>query len=120
MEAQKVFGRRTVTPRAPAPGRESARATATSPQPAIDLPGERDLPVPRSAASAQFEDELHEWKQARRRAYKLPWKQLALMASICFGIAALVLPDTVNENLDWMLYGLMAASFFAGVRRRGN
>lgn len=47
---------------------------------------------------------------------RLPWRQLLLMSLLCFGIAVFVLPDTVNENLNWLLYGLMAASFFAGLR----
>jgi len=42
----------------------------------------------------------------------------ARMASLCFGIASLVLPDSVNENLDWLLYGLMTASLYSGLSRR--
>jgi hypothetical protein len=118
METQRVFGRRTVATPAPPRGRESARTAQPSPLPVIEPAGEYVLPSPRSAAAVQFEAELREWKRTRRRAYRLPWQQLAWMASICFGIAAFVLPGTVNENLDWLLYGLMAASFIAGLRRR--
>jgi hypothetical protein len=120
MEAQKVFGRRIVTPHAPSGGREPARPAPPAGPLATAPAGEQVLPPWRSAAAAQFESELHEWKRARRRAYKLPWNQLSLMASLCFGVAALVLPGTVNENLDMLLYGLMAASFVAGLRRRRN
>jgi hypothetical protein len=118
METQRQFGRRTVLPPAPPRGQENARAAAPRLRPADEIPVERAPPPPRHAAAAQVDDELREWKQARRRAYRLPWRQLALMASLCFGIGALVLPDTVNENLDWLLYALMAASFYAGIRRR--
>lgn len=120
METQRVFGRRTAAPPAPSRGRENVRAASPSPRPHAEPAVERAQPAPRTAATAQLEDELREWKQARRQAYRLPWRQLALMASLCFGIAALALPDTVNENLDWLLYGLMAASFYAGLRRRRN
>jgi len=41
-----------------------------------------------------------------------------LMASLCFGIASLVLPDSVNDILDWTLYGLTAASLYAGLSGR--
>jgi hypothetical protein len=40
------------------------------------------------------------------------------MASLCFGVATFVLPDSVNSAVDYLLYGLMAASFAAGVVRR--
>ena len=36
----------------------------------------------------------------------MPWPQLSLMASLCFGIASFVLPDSVNDNVDWLLWGL--------------
>lgn len=40
------------------------------------------------------------------------------MATLCFGIASLVLPDSVNDNVQWLLYALMAASLYAGFRNR--
>jgi hypothetical protein len=43
---------------------------------------------------------------------------VALMASLCFGIASFVLPDTVNDDLDWLLYGLMAISAYVGFSKR--
>lgn len=69
-------------------------------------------------ASPPIDDEFHEWKKARKRHSGLPWRQLALMASLCFGVASLVLPDSVSDTLDWILYGLMAASAYAGLGRR--
>ena len=32
------------------------------------------------------------------------------MASLCFGIASFVLPDLVNSNVDWLLWGLSIMS----------
>jgi len=118
METQKVFGRRTGSQPAPSRGSEDLQLVAPSPPSLIEDSVGRAAPAPRIPVSARFDDGLHEWKQARRQAYRIPWRQLLLMASLCFGIAAFVLPDTVNDNLDWLLYGLMAASFFAGLRRR--
>jgi hypothetical protein len=40
------------------------------------------------------------------------------MASLCFGIASFVLPDSVSDELDWLLYGLMAMSMYVGLSRR--
>src|SRR5271169_5304431 len=71
----------------------------------------------REIASPNVEHELREWKQARQ-GFRIPWRQLSLMSSLCFGIASFVLPDSVNENVEWLLYGLMAASLYAGLSRR--
>jgi hypothetical protein len=65
-----------------------------------------------------IDDELQEWKRARRKAFEIPWRQLSVMAGLCFGIASFVLPDSVNDDLRWLLYALMAASFYAGLRKR--
>jgi hypothetical protein len=64
------------------------------------------------------EDELREWKQARERTFQSPWRQLSLMAGLCFAIASLVLPDAVSDDFQWLLYALAAASFYAGFRKR--
>jgi hypothetical protein len=76
-------------------------------------------PAFESAAPADtlsLEDELREWK--RNRGYAIPWRQISLMASLCFGIASFVLPDTTNNAVNWLLYGLMAISFVVGISRR--
>lgn len=61
--------------------------------------------------TASIDDELNAWKQ--QRGFRLPWKQLYLMASICFGVGSLVLPDDVNRAVNWLLYGLTAMSLYA-------
>lgn len=48
----------------------------------------------------------------------MPWRQLALMASLCFGIASFVLPESISDELDWLLYSLMAISAYVGFSKR--
>ena len=48
----------------------------------------------------------------------MPWRQLSLMASLCFGIASFVLPDSVNDNVDWLLWILAAMSAFVWFTNR--
>jgi hypothetical protein len=79
---------------------------------------ERLLPAATKAESPSLDQELREWKQARRSNFKVPWRQVSLMASLCFGIASFVLPDSVNDNVQWLLYALTAASLCAGFSRR--
>jgi len=65
-----------------------------------------------------LEDELLEWKRARRHNYRPPWRQISFMASACFGIGYFVLPDSVNEAVQWLLLGLVIASFASGISSR--
>ncbi len=119
MVNQTTFGRRTT------PSRPPARATDVRDpvRPASNFARSEQVAEQSSAllmhiASPPIDDEFHEWKKARKRHSGLPWRQLALMASVCFGVASLVLPDSVSDTLDWVLYGLMAASAYAGLSRR--
>lgn len=54
--------------------------------------------------------ELREWKA--QRSFQIPWRQLSLVASVFFGLASFVLPDSVNANVDYVLYGLSAMSLY--------
>ena len=65
-----------------------------------------------------LEDELREWKQARRKNFQLPWRQISFMASVCFGVGSLVLPDSVNRIVQWLLLALVALSLIAGFSTR--
>jgi hypothetical protein len=85
--------------------REFASAPVTTPQ-------------PRDAVTPTLDSELQDWKVARAGNFKFPWRQLSLMASLCFGIASFVLPDSVNDGLQWLLYGLVAAGLYAGLAKR--
>ncbi len=105
MATSKNFGKRGVPTAKPRP----ASATAPSwPQAA---------PVPVQAAPAP-DIELETWKRARAKAHRLPWRQISFIASLCFGIASLVLPDDANTNLRIVVFALMGASFLAGLRQR--
>jgi hypothetical protein len=119
MVNSKSFGRRG-NPLPPS-GRSIATAeavaqtaTVQSTAPSIERPallmGKSELP--------SIDDELREWKLARRRNFEIPWRPLSLMATLCFGIASFALPDSVNDNVQWLLYALAAASLYAGFRKR--
>jgi hypothetical protein len=84
----------------------------------VEAPSISPTPLPPSEVDSTNDDELRAWKRARRQSYQIPWRQLSLMASLCFGVAAFVLPASVSDSLDWLLYGLMIVSFVAGIRRR--
>jgi hypothetical protein len=68
----------------------------------------------RAVEGGSVDDELDEWKRARREHLRLPWRQIAFMASLCFGVGSLVLPDTVNHIVQWALFALGAISLVAG------
>ena len=78
-----------------------------------------NVPTARAAPAIDPVDaELREWKKARGSHF--PLKLLALVASVSFGLASVVLPAEVNEWAQWPLYALSAASLFVGFRRRKN
>ena len=112
---EKPFGRRVSAELSPLGRRSVPRMPAWPHAERADMPSS-------SFALAKIgstdDDDLRDWKRARRQSYRLPWRQLLLMASLCFGVAAFVLPNTVSDALDWLLYGLMIASFVAGIGRR--
>jgi hypothetical protein len=112
MTDQKSFGHRAHPPRPPLAVKARAAALPAD-QPAAVAP----------APTSSLDRELAEWKKARWRNFKLPWWQLYFLASLFFGIASLALPDSVNDEVDWLLYALMAASLYAGFaarRRKAN
>lgn len=110
MVKAQIFGRRSPTRTQPMASRASEPAI---PQ-ATTAPA---TPVPGDAYAPGVDDELREWKQSRRKNFQIPWRPVWLVASPCFGLASLVLPDSVNDDVQWLLYALMAASFYAGITR---
>jgi hypothetical protein len=103
MANRQAFGRR-INPQAayarePAPARPTEAPNADA-SPALAVPAEEP----------PLDVELRAWKQTRGSQFKIPWSQLSLMASLCFGIASFVLPDSVNSSVDWLLWGLSAMS----------
>lgn len=129
MANQGTFGRRTAA-QAPQPlTRPQTSGFGRPAQPLADTEGlfrraqvEAALlmgePIPLADAAPSVDDELREWKASRETPFRLPWRQLSLMASLCFGIASFVLPDSVNDMVNWLLYGLMAVSFCVGITGR--
>jgi hypothetical protein len=108
MEYRRTFGRRA------GPQPESAPRIPLAPTTAAI-----SLPVPVSALPS-VEDELEEWKRARGHLFLFPWRQLSLMAGLCFGVASFILPASVNDVVQWPLYILAAISFYVGLRKRKN
>lgn len=104
MAPRQAFGRRVSPEAIPAPPR---RAPFPAPQPVTVAAVDPTL-VPDDQPS--LDAELSAWKQERGSQFKMPWAQLSLMASLCFGIASFVLPDSVNSNVDWLLWGLSIMS----------
>lgn len=104
---------------APAFGRRPRPQAASFPVRVALKPAEQDhrLPGPEGMAPS-IEDEIKAWKSARRSLAGFPWRQLSLMAGLCFGIASFVLPASVNDAVQWPLYALAAAGFCAGFSKR--
>jgi len=108
MATARTFGRRNASP-----------PTLAHTAPQAYRPEAETLTVPTDWSSADAE--LDDWKRARKPVafpFALPWRQVFLMAGLCFGVASFVLPDTVNDAVDWLLYALAAMSFYAGLRRK--
>jgi hypothetical protein len=118
MVAHVTFGRRG----APPPLRQGARwAAAAAPSPAGARNPERPVPpalFEQAPEPHPVDYELAAWKHERARHHRMPWRQISLMAGLCFGIAAFKLPSAVNDVVQWPLYALMAISFYSGLRRR--
>ena len=127
MIGQKSFGRRT-TPQplraepkrdGPAPGAKPVFADTPNLAPAFaGTPADELARLHKEIVSPSANNEWREREQPGERKFKVPWRQVALMAALCFGIASFVLPDTINDDLDWLLYGLMAISGYVGFSNR--
>jgi hypothetical protein len=111
MVNQRSFGRRVdQQPRL----RQTKIETETAAKPAISK-------FPSSStetAEPPLDEELLEWTRARKRRFRIPWRQVSLMASLCFGVASFVLPDSVNDRVQWLLYALAAASLYGWFAKR--
>jgi hypothetical protein len=65
-----------------------------------------------------LDDDSRDYRVTRKQNFQMLWRPLSLMATLCFGIASFVLPDSVNDTVQWLLYALAAASLYAGIRNR--
>ena len=79
---------------------------------------EQPLPLPKTSTLSPADDDFREWKRARKPNFHTLWRPLLLMATLCFGIASLVLPDSVNDAADWLLYAMTGVSFYSWIRSR--
>jgi hypothetical protein len=68
--------------------------------------------------NAALDEELRHWKRTRTQGFRMPWRQISLMASLCFGGASFVLPASVNDAMSLPLYALAAISFWTGIRHK--
>jgi hypothetical protein len=104
-----------------APSRETtaARSEPVAVAPVFAVESEAGPPMPPTRELSP-EEELEAWKaeRMRTRLSRVPWRQIYIMAGLCFGIGGFMLPDSVNDVFSWVLYGLMAASFYAGLVKR--
>ena len=116
---QRSFGRRG-DPQ-PSFGRSMGTTETVAQATRVQSTGPSIEPPVRLLEKSEFpsiDDELRQWKLARRQNFEIPWRPLSLMATLSFGIASFALPDSVNDNVQWLLYALAAASLYAGFRKR--
>ena len=97
-------------------GRRTNSASAPVPMPVPAKFFRAGSSQSRAAPAVSVEDELKAWKRAR--GFSLALKPVALMASLCFGVASFALPAWLNEWLQYPLYALSAASLYMGFRRK--
>src|ERR1700689_2139807 len=97
-------------------GRRAGSAPAPAPMPLPVKFFRAGSSQTRAAPAPSLDDELKAWKKAR--GFPLALKPLALMASLCFGIASFWLPASVNEWVQYPLYALWAGSLYMGFRRK--
>ena len=103
MANRQAFGRRASPQAFPAPPRRAPVQPTQASQP---VGAEVAAPAGMPDDQTSLDAELSAWKQERGSQFKMPWSQLSLMASLCFGIASFVLPDSVNSKVNWLLWGL--------------
>ena len=107
LDSHRTFGRRPES--RPLVSSVATPALASEPVSSSQLP---------DSALPSVEDEIAAWKAARGSAVLFPWRQLSLMAGLCFGVASFVLPATVNDAVQWPLYALTAVSLYGGLHKR--
>jgi hypothetical protein len=117
MVSQGSFGRRAGTTRQSGRGRDVVQVIPQNARAElIEISVAPPSPLPEEPESPSLDQELREWKKSRR--FEIPWRQLSIMASLCFGIGSLVLPDSVNDSVHYLLYALTGLSLYAGFKKR--
>lgn len=79
---------------------------------------ERPVLLSKAPKFPPADDDLREWKRARKPNFHALWRPLLLTATLCFEIASFVLPNSVNDAVDWLLYAMTGASFYSWIRSR--
>ena len=122
MPLQKTFGRRAVAqPRKPPASVRSAAPISPMPMAASD-PVIEAASTPLDAAPVDVDAEVEAWKRARKakkRSFREPWRTLAIVSSVGFGLSTWLLPDSVAAVVGYVTLGLCGGSFYAGLRTRG-
>jgi len=117
-----AFGRRAPTQFAlPARVRRkapSASAALTASDRARPDAFEAEPALPPLREPNPVDAELEEWKRTHKKLPLFAWRPLYFMASLCFGLASFVLPDSINDIVQWPLYALAAMSFYLGMKMR--
>lgn len=116
MANPRSFGRRGDSQHQPS--RSTAATEAVAQRIRVESMAERPVLLSEKPETSPLDDDLQQWKLARKQNFEIPWRPLSLMAALCFGIASFVLPDSVNDALQWLLYALTAVSLYAGIHRR--
>ncbi len=117
MANRQAFGRRGQP--LPRTTRQYAHAAPPAAASRIDVPvASEPIRRPELVRASSVDSELEDWKKQRRKNFIIPWRPLYIMASVTFGVASFVLPDSVNSDVNYLLYFLMAASFYAGIKKR--
>lgn len=124
MQKRAAFGRRGAAQhRAPAPNRITPAPVSPAAAPAV-VADAREANVAEGPAAPPVERidpvdaELEEWKRTRKKLPLFAWRPIYFMASLCFGLASFVLPERINDIVQWPLYALAAVSFYLGMKMR--
>jgi len=119
MASQRAFGRRVNPQAQPRPASADLKAAAQNTSAlSSEVPAEQPLPPAARTDDPSLDQELEAWKRQRKSGFSVPWRQLSLMASLCFGIASFALPDSVSDNVQWLLFALMGISLYVGFSKR--
>ncbi|MDE2474161.1 MAG: hypothetical protein KGO48_03850 [Alphaproteobacteria bacterium] len=120
MVQSQPFGRRVNPQHRASRPMESVEAAGRPKEKAglTDVAVRRVSPTLPETKPLTIDDDSRESWQTRKQGSNFPWRQLSLMASLCFGIAYFALPDSVNDAVQWLLLALTAVSLYAGFRRR--
>jgi hypothetical protein len=127
MQQSNVFGRRVSPSTAvqkPAPKPRAAppvesREIAQVPSPVLH---NEDAPVqPPLREPPPLEQELEEWKAARKRhkrSFREPWRTVSIVAGLGFAATSWMVPGSVANVTEVALGVLTAGSIYAGWRGR--